>query len=214
MATTGGDVASRWCLDRRRPPVRPRHLREAPFPACVHDVHAALRYLAGYADELGIDAARMGVWGESAGAHLAWLAALVRADEAPGGIDLTGRTGLTGPRPRPRALVSWYGPSSLDRFVDEWPGAPPLDPVPGLLQALSPLTQVRRDAPATLIMHGCADTIVPVEHAHRLHEAMRRAGAASTLRIVPGAEHCFLGYPIEPLIHEALGFLLQHLASG
>lgn len=54
-----------------------RLLGEAPFPACIHDCVAALRYLRQYAGELGLDPARVGLWGESAGAHLAAMLAFV-----------------------------------------------------------------------------------------------------------------------------------------
>ena len=54
-----------------------RHSREAPFPAQLHDAKAAIRYLRRFAGELGLDPERFGVWGESAGGHLAALVALI-----------------------------------------------------------------------------------------------------------------------------------------
>ena len=66
-----------------------RHALEAPFPAQLHDLKAAVRYLREHADVLGIDAGRIGAWGESAGGHLAAL------------LGLTGDQG--GPRGRPRS---------------------------------------------------------------------------------------------------------------
>ena len=65
-----------------------RHALEAPFPAQLHDIKAAVRYLREHADVLGIDPERIGAWGESAGGHLAAL------------LGLTG--GRAGPRRRPR----------------------------------------------------------------------------------------------------------------
>ena len=47
---------------------------EHPFPAAVHDAVAAMRYVAEHAEALGIDARRLGVCGESAGASLALAA--------------------------------------------------------------------------------------------------------------------------------------------
>ncbi|KJY19559.1 MULTISPECIES: alpha/beta hydrolase [Streptomyces] len=54
-----------------------RHSLEAPFPAQLHDVKAAIRYVRAFAGDLGVDPDRIGVWGESAGGHLAALAGLV-----------------------------------------------------------------------------------------------------------------------------------------
>lgn len=48
-----------------------RHALEARFVAQLHDAKAAIRYLRTHADVLGVDTARIGVWGESAGGHLA-----------------------------------------------------------------------------------------------------------------------------------------------
>ncbi|MFJ7779194.1 alpha/beta hydrolase fold domain-containing protein [Streptomyces yangpuensis] len=64
-----------------------RHSLEAPFPAQLHDVKAAIRYVRAFAGDLGIDPGRIGVWGESAGGHLAALAGLVGA----AGANRTGR---------------------------------------------------------------------------------------------------------------------------
>src|SRR4051794_3744926 len=46
---------------------------EAKFPAQLHDLKAAIRYLRQYAGALGIDGERIGIGGESAGGHLAAL---------------------------------------------------------------------------------------------------------------------------------------------
>lgn len=48
-----------------------RLAQEAPFPAGLEDVKAAMRYLESRADEYGYDASRIAIWGESAGGYLA-----------------------------------------------------------------------------------------------------------------------------------------------
>jgi acetyl esterase len=55
----------------------PRH----PFPAGVEDCYAILVWAAAHAEELGADAARLGVMGESAGGNLAAVVALMARDQ-------------------------------------------------------------------------------------------------------------------------------------
>ena len=57
-----------------------RLIPEHPFPAGLDDVSAALTWLAAHADELGVDAARLAIGGESAGANLAAVAAIQARD--------------------------------------------------------------------------------------------------------------------------------------
>lgn len=195
-----------------------RHLREAPFPACVHDVHAALRYLSGYAEELGIDGSRIGVWGESAGGHLACLVSMAPARAAHGevvdDVDLQGSVGVDGPQPLPACLVSWYTPDQqFHDFLAGWVGPGPGAP-PAIVDALLPTAQVSPWSPPTLVAHGTRDQVVPVEDAHRIHDALLAAGVDSTLSLVDDADHCFVGQPIEPRMDEAVDFLRRHLRPG
>lgn len=192
-----------------------RHLGEAPFPACVHDVHAALRYLHRYADELGVDASRTGVWGESAGGHLACMASFAPARAAHGDVvddvDLLGAVGVQGPQPVPAALVAWYTPNDqFHAFLAGWDGPGPAAD-PGIVRALLPASQASAWSPPTLVVHGTQDSIVPVEDAHRIHDALIAAGVDSRLAIVQDADHCFVGRPIDPILDESVAFLASHL---
>ena len=83
-----------------------RFAKEARFPAQLHDVKAAVRYLRAHAEALGINVDRIGVWGESAGGHLAALVALT-ADRT----DLEGDLGVVGPSSAVDVVVDWYGVS-------------------------------------------------------------------------------------------------------
>ena len=84
---------------------------EAVFPAQLHDVTAAVRWLQTRADELGVDADRIVVWGESAGAHLAALLGLTAG--RPDLVDLVGGA----PVPAPAGVVDWYGPADLTALL-------------------------------------------------------------------------------------------------
>lgn len=148
---------------------------EARFPAQLDDVRAAITWL-----RSEVDCARTFLWGESAGAHLALLAAL-------DGGDVDG-------------VVAWYPPTDLLGLTDdltgvadcsretELLGVPPRDN-PDLARRASPLTFARADAPPILLMHGDADDLVPPTQSIRLAEALRTAGAPVELDLVPGARH-------------------------
>jgi dipeptidyl aminopeptidase/acylaminoacyl peptidase len=56
-------------------------------------------------------------------------------------------------------------------------------------RSASPLTHVSADDPPFLILHGDADRLVPLEQSKRLDAALRAAGVASTLMVLPGVGH-------------------------
>jgi acetyl esterase/lipase len=173
---------------------------EAIFPAQVHDAAAAVRYLVERSAELGIDPARIAVWGESAGAHLAQL--LVFGSDDPARI---GRTGAPVDIPSLAALVSWYGlsdvrvplatlpfpgPSPEERLL----GGSPAE-VPEAAAAASPILQVRASVPRALVMHGTADTSIPIAQSIGLAELMSQAGVDVETVWLEGAEHAWNASP-------------------
>lgn len=203
-----------------------RHSREAAFPAQVHDTKAAIRYLRRFSEELGLDTERFGVWGESAGGHLAALVALID-DPAFEGVE-----GVTGESSAVSAVVDFYGvadadtmPAFRDSMPQEWidnldakgQGAPaePIDillagspyPPDEARRLVSPVHHVRADAPPFLLVHGEADGLVPFGQSEQLHAALQQAGAQSELVGVPGADHVFLGTDPLPQIDRGVAYL-------
>jgi acetyl esterase/lipase len=196
---------------------------EARFPAQLHDVKAAVRWLRHHADELGIDPARFAAWGESAGGHLAAMVALTADDPS-----LAGKQGVLDASDTVQAAVVWYGPSDLltmaaqshpQGLLDhDAPDAPegllvggPVQDLPRESAAASPVTYASADAPPLLLVHGAEDRIVPHGQSQELHRRLTAAGARSELHIVPGADHCFLGVEVALLVDEGLEFLDREL---
>jgi acetyl esterase/lipase len=180
---------------------------EAKFPAAINDVKAAVRWLRAHADEYGLDASRVALWGDSAGGNLAALAGT------------SGDAGaLRGPDPANagypdavQAVVDWFGPISFLQtdadflkagfdgqpramdarsFMSEYLGAR-LDEVPGRVRASDPITYLSPGDPPILIEHGTSDGTVPYPQSVRLARAYARVAGKDvvTLHLLKGAGH-------------------------
>jgi acetyl esterase/lipase len=178
---------------------------EATFPAQLFDVRAAIRHLRHHCGGLGLDPDAIGLWGASAGAHLAALAGLLGHRELlPGEGEVHGDVSV-------RAVAAAYGPSDLTC------SAPPPDAtIPGLTgpdspearllggapvhrpdiaHAASPLHHVRPDAPPFQLCHGTADPLVSWRHSWNLHAALTAVGVRSELYLLDGYRHGFVNAP-------------------
>lgn len=67
----------------------------------------------------------------------------------------------------------------------------PIQSIPERVRQASPLTYVSANAPPFLIMHGLADDSVPHQQSVMLYEALAKAGANVTLRLIDGLPHTF-----------------------
>ncbi len=176
-----------------------RHAPTHRFPAQLEDVRCAIRFLRRHAAQFGIDAARMGAWGASAGGHLVALAALTasRADRASAPMADEESGSLA-------AVVVYYGPADLaagdlpDRtreIIARVFGTSPADLARG-----SPVAHVHGAAPPFLLIHGDADISVPLSQSQALYDRLRSVGAPAELVIVRNAAHVFESTttPIDP----------------
>ncbi|MEY9875087.1 acetyl esterase/lipase [Streptacidiphilus sp. MAP12-33] len=207
-----------------------RHSLEAPFPAQLHDIKAALRYVRHHAGTFGVDGDRVAVWGESAGGHLAALAGLTGRPSGTGPHE--GEEGVTGEDTSVCAVVDWYGVSDIAAAARAFPAqlaaAGPaggsLDPYTALLGAApqeqpilalaaSPVSYTADgDNPPFLLIHGTADGLVPFEQSVALADRLRASGSPVELVPVEGADHIFLGAAdIPALVRRSVDFLADHL---
>lgn len=172
---------------------------EAQFPAQAQDVRAALRYMKDNAALYGIDPARSGIWGGSAGGHLAALTALSCGDPA---LDPEGLTAAAGSECL-QAAVTWYGvfdfaalAASRENGIE--PVAPALLGCDGPCRAqdyapASPVSYIDANDPPMLLIHGDDDTVVPVAQSHLAEERLRAAGVPVQSIYIPAVDHSFLG---------------------
>lgn len=152
---------------------------EATWPAQIDDVHTALAYLHDHAESLGVNRGRIAVSGNSAGGHLALLAA-----------------GL-GERPV-AAVAAFY--SAVDFLGEDAraKGAPDAltfllgaDVSESRLASISPVNHVRADFPPTLLVTGNQDELIHWRESLKMYQALTDAGAPAELHIFNGAPHAF-----------------------
>jgi acetyl esterase/lipase len=171
---------------------------EAHFPAAIHDVKDAIRYLRVHASSLGIDPQRVGIWGASAGGQLSALAATscgVEALAPPPSAAFDGASDCV------QAAVAWYGVHDF-RTVPTPPGrtgpAPYLGcPQPrcetATLAFASPAAYVDRTDPPMLLVHGLADTLVAVSQTREFDVLLKQAGVPVDVLLIPDVDHGFVG---------------------
>lgn len=178
---------------------------KAVFPAQIQDCQAAVRFLRANSRKYNVDPDRIGVWGGSAGGHLAALLGTA------GGADAFPKIGGNdGQSDRVQAVIDIFGPADFaavrrqvaaDKSVknifnlDDMssPYAKLFGAIPGqrveLEKSASPVTFVSKDDPPFLIIHGTADTLVPYAQSTEFADALKRAGVDVVLQPVPGAGH-------------------------
>jgi acetyl esterase len=148
----------------------------AYWPAQADDVARTLQWMRDHAGDLGINGRRIALLGGSAGGH---LAAWVARDPDP--------------KKRPNRLIVLWGPWDLERLPEGGPDwvRPTVDTLLNGRPAreASPLHHLVPDMPPTLIVHGSADEIVPVEQSRSACRALRALGNDCTLVELPGQAH-------------------------
>jgi acetyl esterase/lipase len=169
----------------------------ATFPDHIVDVKRAIRWAREEGPRLGADPDCIVITGGSAGGHLCALAALTPNDPEyqPGFEEID--TSVQG-------CIPFYGVFDFTGEQDHWPHRG-LDRTvervvlklgreadPEAFKRASPLHRVHPGAPPFLIIHGTADSLVPIEESRVFHRALTEAtGGRAALAEIPGAQHAF-----------------------
>ncbi|GGK01128.1 hypothetical protein GCM10010123_33900 [Pilimelia anulata] len=168
-----------------------RSSSQATFPAQVHDLKAAIRFLRANAATYRLDPKRFAYLGDSSGGWTADMATLTGGVEA-----LEGGIGTTGVRSDVQAGISFYGVSDLRKLGSAQGGAPhekligcSIKECPEKAAQASPITHVDRADPPLLLLHGRADAVVPHEQTVLLYDALKAACRETRFISVPGANH-------------------------
>ena len=154
----------------------------------VEQVRTAVRFVHAHAADYGVDPNRVGVSGISSGAHLSLMIA---------GSPDSGVNAVAAIAPG-TDLANWGKPGFL--FSDDPAIAPfmpalgidpkaPKDDIEARLRLLSPIALVNAMYPRTLIVHGDADKLVPLQQSQAMDQALAKAGVEHKLEIIPGGGH-------------------------
>ena len=173
-----------------------------------HECKGAVRFLRAKAHKYGVNAAKIGVGGSSAGGHLVLL-----LGTSGGNPRLEGTIGgNSGQSSSVQAVVDFFGPSDFPAMSKhkKRPG------IMALAKFLSPATHVDKNDPPLLIYHGTEDKIVPVEQGVIIDKKYREAKLESTLHIIKGAGHGFRRneLPKDKAIAEMSAFFTKHLKNN
>ncbi len=174
-----------------------RTVNEAPFPACLIDVKAAIRYLRAKRDRYCIDPDRVFIMGESAGGALAVFAGLLSGpgyEEYEEGDHPDQSSAVSG-------VIDLYGPVVFERDYADMKSNPVKHGAYYQRMAAFPGEERERKyarivpdcvtsaAPPHLILHGTADVKVDISHSEILHDALTRCGVPAQLYRIEGAGH-------------------------
>lgn len=204
---------------------------EAIFPAQVHDVKAAVRWIRANAQRYHLDPEKIAAWGGSAGGYLAsMLGTSARVQELE---DL--RLGNPEQPSHVQAVVAWFGPTDFLKMDEQLAerGLPPepgtehsganspeslllgeqITKVPELVKAANPETYITPAAPPFFLQHGTMDDTVPVQmsinFAAKLEQVLGKDRVQ--LGLLEGAEHGDPQFETLDNVRKVLDFLDRRL---
>jgi acetyl esterase/lipase len=178
-----------------------RSSSQARFPAQVHDIKAAIRWLRANAAQYQLDTTRFAIMGNSSGGWVANMAGVT------GGVSaLEGTIGTTGFSSAVQASVPFFGPTDFLQMNAQRPGGQGLDhnspnspesllvgcaiqTCPATVAQANPITYVDQNDPPMMLLHGQADPLVPHGQSQILYSALRDRCRDAQFFSVPGAGH-------------------------
>lgn len=180
------------------------------FPDCVEDVIDAINFSIEHSDEFRLDTTRMGIFGESAGAHISLMVGYgCGVDSFPNipsmdyVVDVYGPTNLHGIYRSPfvdsldvflsRLPESWRGHVDLAQQVIGFNPKEDSARAYRIMDFYSPMNYIREGLPPTLIVQGDIDIVVPADQSYQLDSALNHYGINYKTLYLEGVNHAFIG---------------------
>lgn len=184
------------------------------FPAQLHDVKAAVRWIRAHASEYKVDSEHIGATGFSAGGHLALMLGMTGPEDS-----LEGDVPKDAPSSRVQAVVNYFGPTDLGAadipdvskpLVRDFVGGTPAEK-PDEVKKASPVSFASKDDPPILTFQGTKDPLVPHTQATTLADALTKVGVPGRVELMIGAGHGWGGAEMKRTLEETWEFFDQHL---
>ncbi|MCG7200384.1 alpha/beta hydrolase [Marinobacter pelagius] len=177
------------------------------FPAQLHDLQVAMRWLRQQAVSYRIDPDAISAFGFSSGAHLVSLLAVTSDPGHPLSAP------HDGPATRPIAVVAGGLPSDLRRFdsgrlIRQFLGGTEQEK-PETYRLASPIAHVSAEAPPFFLFHGNLDMLVPAEQAEDFHKALLEYGVHSELYMMHLRGHITSFLTAGNAVEQAIDFLAR-----
>jgi acetyl esterase/lipase len=191
--------------------VTPNHRssRDAKFPAQIHDIKAAIRFIRANAAIFQLDTSFVGITGSSSGGNMAAMAGTSRfvTQFSLGNttIDIEGHIGPNGDQSSSvDCVVDWFGPTNMllmdscggTDFIHNSANSPASLYIGGPIQEnkekcllASPTVYIDSTDPPFLIFHGEKDRVVPHCQSEILFESLQKAKVPSRFILVPDGQH-------------------------
>jgi acetyl esterase/lipase len=186
------------------------------FPAQVHDVKAAVRFVKAHAKDYQVDPERVGAVGFSAGAHLAMMLGVTGPEDG-----LEGNAASDAPSTKVRAVVNYFGPTDLRAddippvsrgLVKDFLGGSIEEKGEAAAQA-SPIHYVSQGDAPILSFQGTKDPLVPHTQATKLADAQTKAGVPGRVELLVGFGHGWTGDDLALTAEQTFAFLKKHLGK-
>jgi acetyl esterase/lipase len=192
---------------------------EKPFPADVHDIKAAIRFLRANAKKYGYKADKIIIWGASSGGHLATLVATTNNNAT-----LEGNLGnYPEISSSVQACLDFYGPTNFLTILNQ--STPhglnvrlpalaillgkPLEQATDLAKLASPFYQADATDPPIFIAHGEQDNQVPINQSIELLSAYKNLNLKAQIEFVPNAGHTDSIYYKKEMMEKVIKFLKE-----
>lgn len=186
-------------------------------PEIVADLNRAVRFIRHHAKDYAIDAERIGVTGASAGGHLSLMLGTAGGKGDPDARDPVDRESS-----RVQAVACFFPPTDflnygapgkeflhakdhgkpfrpafdyreLDKASNLWVAVTDEGRLRAIAREVSPVTHVSADDAPTLLIHGDADPLVPLQQSESFAAKLKASGVPTELVVKPGAGHGWLG---------------------
>jgi len=185
------------------------------IPEVLEDMHRSVRFIRSRADQYRIDPNRIGITGGSAGGHLSLMQGTAGTVGKPDAKDPVDRLSS-----RVQAVACFFPPTDFlnygkpgenaigrgvlknfrapfdfhefDKAINAFVAITDEERILTIGRSISPVNHVTNDDPPTLIIHGDADLLVPIQQAESIIEKLKAAGVPTELVVKKGAAH---GWP-------------------